>query len=126
MITLVANAPENVAAFRASGSISEEDFKTVVLPNVQAKVNTFGELNYLFYIDTELENFSAGAWFEDALLGLKEMMNWNRVAIVTDEKSVQNFTDIFSVVLPGEFKSFPVEDLENALFWCENGNEVGD
>ena len=46
--------------------------------------------------------------------------------IVTDEESVQNFTAIFSVIMPGEFRFFPTEDLENALFWCANGDEVND
>ena len=72
------------------------------------------------------DRFSAGAWFEDALLGLKNITKWNRAAIVTDNNRVQNFTAIFSVIMPGEFKFFPIEDLENAIFWCANGNEVDD
>ncbi|MGD1319708.1 STAS/SEC14 domain-containing protein [Chryseobacterium sp. 2R14A] len=55
---------------------------------------------------------------------LKNLSKWNRCAIVTDKEGVQNFTDIFSVLMPGEFKSFPKENLYNALYWCENGNEV--
>jgi len=126
MITLIPDVPENVAAFKATGEISKEDFENLVIPHVKAKVNTFDELNYLFYLDTDLDQISAGAWFQDALLGLTNIMKWNRAAIVTDKKGVQNFTDIFSVVMPGEFKSFPEEDLENALFWCANGNEIND
>jgi hypothetical protein len=60
------------------------------------------------------------------LLGLQNITKWNRAAIVTDEESVQNFTAIFSVIMPGEFRFFPTEDLENALFWCANGDEVND
>ncbi|WP_027377708.1 SpoIIAA family protein [Kaistella palustris] len=126
MITLIPDVPDNVAAFKATGDITKEDFENLVIPTVEAKTNTFGELNYLFYIDTDLDQFTLGAWFQDALLGLKNLINWNRAAIVTDKKSVQRFTDIFSVVMPGEFKSFPKEDLENALFWCANGNEIND
>ncbi|HQC07347.1 MAG TPA: STAS/SEC14 domain-containing protein, partial [Kaistella chaponensis] len=83
-------------------------------------------LNYLFYLDTDLDQFTAGAWFQDVLLGLQNITKWNRAAIVTDEESVQNFTAIFSVIMPGEFRFFPTEDLENALFWCANGDEVND
>jgi hypothetical protein len=65
-----------------------------------------------------------GAWLQDVFLGLKNLTNWNRAAIVTDKQGVQNFTDIFSVLMPGEFKSFPKENLYNALYWCNNGNEI--
>jgi len=126
MITLIPEIPDNVAAFKASGSVTKEDFENLVIPCVQAKVNTFHELNFILLLDTDLDNFTAGAWFQDVLLGLKNIMEWNRAAIVTDQEGVQNFTNIFSVLMPGEVKSFPIEDLENAIFWCANGNEIND
>lgn len=126
MITLIPDVPENIAAFKASGEVTKDDFDNLVIPHVEALTNNFGELNYLFYIDTDLDNFSAGAWFQDAMLGLKNLIKWNRAAIVTDKKGVQYFTDVFSVVMPGEFKSFPKDDLQNAIFWCANGNEIDD
>jgi len=124
MITIIPEAPENVAAFSATGEVTKEDFENLVFPVVKEKVDHFHELNYLLYLDTDIDNFTVGAWFEDALLGLKNLANWNRAAIVTDKKGIQNFTDIFSVLMPGEFKSFPKENLYNALYWCKNGNEV--
>ncbi len=126
MITIIPDVPENVAAFKATGQVSAEDFENWVFPHVEAKVSVFEELNYLFYLDTDLDQFTAGAWFQDVLLGLQNITKWNRAAIVTDKESVQNFTAIFSVIMPGEFRFFPTEDLENALFWCANGDEVND
>ncbi|WP_336690336.1 MULTISPECIES: STAS/SEC14 domain-containing protein [unclassified Chryseobacterium] len=124
MITIIPEAPENVAAFNATGEVTKEDFENLVFPRVKAKIEQFGELNYLMYLDTDLDNFTAGAWLEDALLGLKNLTKWNRAAILTDNQHVQNFTEIFSVLMPGEFKSFPKGNLYNALYWCKNGNEV--
>lgn len=124
MITILNDAPENVAAFNATGEITREDFENLVIPHVKSKVEQFDELNYLLYLNTDLDNFTMGAWLQDALLGIKNITKWNRAAIVTDKERVQNFTDIFSVLMPGEFKSFPKENLYNALYWCQNGNEV--
>lgn len=126
MITIINDAPENVAAFNATGDVTKEDFENLVVPYVKNKVEKFDELNYLLYLDTDLSNFTMGAWLQDALLGIKNLSKWNRAAIVTDKEGVQNFTDIFSVLMPGEFKSFPKENLYNALYWCQNGNEVED
>lgn len=124
MISIINDAPENVAAFNATGEITREDFENLVIPHVKSKVEQFNELNYLLYLNTDLDNFTMGAWLQDALLGIKNITKWNRAAIVTDKEGVQNFTDIFSVLMPGEFKSYPKENLYNALYWCQNGNEV--
>lgn len=124
MISIINDAPENVAAFNATGEVTRADFENLVIPHVKSKVDQYNELNYLLYIDTDLDNFTMGAWLQDALLGIKNITKWNRAAIVTDKEGVQNFTDIFSVIMPGEFKSFPKENLYNALYWCHNGNEV--
>ncbi|MCY0967850.1 SpoIIAA family protein [Chryseobacterium wangxinyae] len=124
MISIINDAPENVAAFNATGDVTKEDFENLVIPYVKKKVEEFDELNYLLYLDTDLSNFTMGAWLQDVFLGIKNITKWNRAAIVTDKEGVQNFTDIFSVLMPGEFKSFPKENLYNALFWCHNGNEV--
>ncbi len=126
MITVIPDTPDHVAAFKASGEVTKEDFENLVLPHVEAKVNVFDELNYLLLLNTDVDNFTFGAWIQDVLLGLKNLTKWNRIAIVTDQKGVQNFTDIFSVLMPGEVKSYPCSDLANALFWCANGNEKDD
>lgn len=126
MITLIPEVPDNVAAFKASGEVTKEDFENLVIPHVKAKINIFDELNYLFFIDTDLDSFTSGAWFQEVLLGLNNITKWNRAAIITDKDSIQNFTAIFSVLMPGEVRFFPREDIENALFWCANGDEVND
>jgi hypothetical protein len=108
MITIIPEAPENVAAFNATGEVTKEDFEKLVIPRVKEKVEQFGELNYLLYLDTDLDNFTMGAWLEDLLLGLKNLTNWNRSAIVTDKEGIRDFTSVFSVLMPGEFSSFPI------------------
>ena len=53
----VISAPDNVAAFRATGEITKEDYQTVVEPTVQKLVDRINEINFLFLIDTEIEKF---------------------------------------------------------------------
>ncbi|SEG47983.1 SpoIIAA-like [Halpernia humi] len=123
MITKIPQTPENIVAFKASGEITKKDYENCVIPEIKAKVNQFHELNFLFYLDSTLGDFSLGAMVEDAAIGIKNLINWNRIAIVTDQASIRNFTEIFSVIMPGEYETFHVEDLENAIYWCANGNE---
>lgn len=121
MIEILTDVPANVAGFRAVGEVTKDDFKTVVLPVVDQVVIKYGELNYLMIIDSPLKDWTAGAWVQDLVLGIQELMKWNRVAIVSDSEALGTFTDIFSVLVPGEFRGFLIEELPQAVRWTATG-----
>jgi hypothetical protein len=117
------DTPDNVAAFRALAEVTKEDFQTVVVPAVEKLVNNINEINFLLVLDTDIGNFTAGAWLQDAMLGLKHLAKWNRAAIVTDSDEVITFTNGFSYVIPGEFKGFKKVQFNKALNWVEGNTK---
>jgi hypothetical protein len=116
MIQQLNNVPDNMVAFRASGEVTKDDFDSVIA-EVENLVNKTGKLNYLLELETSPAEFTAGAWLQDALLGVKNLSKWNRAAIVTDSDPVIKFTDAFSKVMPGEFRGFPKSELAHAIDW---------
>ncbi len=117
MITLIENLPKNMVGFKAQGNITEADFNDIVMPHVQQLIKETNKLNYMLVLDTSLKNFSAGAWFKDAMMGIKHLTKWNRAAIVTDVNAIRIFTEIFSVLMPGEFRGIEHKDLQSAIDW---------
>ena len=116
------DAPQNVVAFRATGEVTQDDYKNVIFPAVENLVKRIDEINFLFLIDTDLENFTTAAWMQDGWLGLKNLAKWNRSAIVTDSEKAISFTNGFSYMVPGEFKGFRKEAFNEAMNWVE-GND---
>ncbi|MCD0467754.1 STAS/SEC14 domain-containing protein [Flavobacterium sp. ENC] len=117
MIQVIPDTPNNIAAFRATGEVTKEHFQNVVIPEVNRVIQQINHLNFLLVLDTELENFTTGAWVQDAMLGLKNIGKWNRAAIVTDSDTIISFTNGFSYLIPGEFKGFKKEEYDEALIW---------
>ena len=117
MIRQIKEVPTNMVAFRATGEVTKEDFEKVVFPAVEAVVERTGELNYLLLLETGARNFTMGAWWQDMILGLKELFKWRRAAIVTDSESIIRFTHIFSVFAPGVYKGFLPEEFDQAVTW---------
>jgi hypothetical protein len=118
MITFIENLPDNMVGFKATGEVDERDFTEVVMPKVKELVERNGKLNYMLVLDTSIKNFSLGAWFKDATMGIKFITKWNKAAIVTDVDGIITFTDVFSFLSPGEFKGFERKDLQTAIDWC--------
>ena len=120
MITKIETAPDNVAAFRASGEVKKEDYDTIVIPAVDALVKKQGEINFMLILDTSLSNFSLGAFMKDLGVGLKHFTSWHKMAIISESAAINNFTDFFSYISPGEAKGFTHEQLDEANAWVSN------
>jgi hypothetical protein len=92
------------------------------MPKVKALIEKTDQLNYLLVLDTSVKNFSIGAWTTDAMIGIKHLTKWNRSAIVSEVEAIRNFTGFFSYLMPGEFKGFEHNDLQQAIDWVSERN----
>jgi SpoIIAA-like len=117
MLTIIENLPIHVFGIKASGQVTAEDLKKVLLPGLQSLAEKYGEIYYMLVLETKVENFTAGAWFQDMLAGIKHFSQWKKIAIVTDQKAVANFTDGFHYITPGKAKGFAMNKLGEALAW---------
>lgn len=117
MLTIIENLPPHVFGVRASGEVTADDLQKVLVPGLQGLTKRYNEIYYILVLETKVENFTAGAWLQDAMAGVKHFTQWKKMAIVSDQKAVENFTDVFSYVTPGEAKGFSLEELEEAIAW---------
>ena len=120
MIQAIKSIPGHIAGFRASGTVTWDDYKTVVVPVTEEKLKQTGEIYFLLLVDTDLGNFTFGAWARDALLGLEHLSKWRKAAIITDNENAIKFTDGFSIVAPGEFKGFKKSEYDAAVKWLDD------
>ncbi|MET4142027.1 STAS/SEC14 domain-containing protein [Pedobacter sp. UYP1] len=117
MLTIIPNLPDHVFGVRASDQVTQDDLKQVLLPGLEALSARYKEIYYLLVLETNVQNFTAGAWIQDLIAGVKHLTQWKKMAIVTDQKAVEKFTDIFSYVSPGEAKGYELSELPQAIDW---------
>src|SRR5258708_9489716 len=118
MIDLLPGLPANVVGFKATGEVTREDFEKGDFPGIRKHTDTSRKLNFIFFVDTPLRNFSTGAWIRDIWLGVKKFAAWHKVAIVSDVEKIRNFTDSVSHILPGEYRGFLPAEYEEAVKWA--------
>jgi len=70
MITQIQNLPDNIVVFKASYEVTEEDFTQDVMLKVKELIAKTDTLNYMLILDTYVKNFTARAWFNDAVMGV--------------------------------------------------------
>ena len=117
MLSIIHSLPDHVFGVKATGEVTAEDLKSVLLPGLAVINEKYGEIYYILVLETPVENFTAGAWWQDMVAGIKHLTKWKKMAIVTDQKLVENFTDVFSYVTPGEAKGYPLAQTDEAVAW---------
>lgn len=117
MLEKISDVPSFVAAFKAIGEVTKEDYESILVPEIERVDKQHGHIHFLMVLDTPVKNFSMAAWIQDAWQGLKHYRGWKKVAIVTDEKGIEKMTDVFSAVIPGKAKGFTLNQLNDAKAW---------
>jgi hypothetical protein len=117
MLQFINDLEPHVVGIHAIGEVTKEDIETVLIPRIDDLVKRQGEINYLMVLETDVKNFTAGAWWGDLKLGLKNFTKWNKIAVVSDQKGVEWFSDAFRFFIPGKSKGFSLNELDEAVKW---------
>ena len=118
MLERIKSTSPNVLAMRAVGKITDEDYKTVLIPAVESQIQAQRKVRFVYVIGPEFESFSMQAMLDDALFGLHHWRDLERVAVVTDRESIAHAMRIFMPPLPAKSKVFHTDQLKDALAWA--------
>jgi hypothetical protein len=111
-------SPEGVLAFRALGKVDRADYEKVLMPAVDEMIRTRHEVRLVYMLGEEFDGYSVGAGWEDTKLGFGHLSKWKRIAVVTDRDWVRHGVEMFSWMVPGDVKVFPVVDQDAAIDWA--------
>src|SRR3978361_2248857 len=117
MVVLITDLPPHVAAYKATGAISKEEYEQVVMHRIDEVAAKYGTINFLVLLETGMENYSIGAFIDYVKVSFQHFSKWNRMAIVTDQDWVAKAYDALSYMVHGEIRSYAVKDLEAAKAW---------
>ena|SRR6266540_2983104 len=119
MLEEIRGLPPHVVGIRATGNIAKDQYDQVFIPAVERVAKDHKDINLLLLLETDIGDFSGGAWVKDILTGFKHFSKWNRIAVITDQHFVEKATGMFSPIAPGEYMGFSIAELEKAKMWVE-------
>ena len=121
MIELMDGMPDGTLGFRVRGEVERSDYTDVMVPELRKAVEQGGGGLRTLYLIDRLEEMDPGALWEDTKagfdLGIRHHSAWQRTALVTDQEWIARSARLLAWMAPGEFKVFPVAELEEAKVW---------
>lgn len=118
MIKRLEEMPPGVLGLQAVDDVEEEDYRNVIVPAVEEAVAEHGKVRVVFVLGPEFDEYEAGAVWEDVKLGVRHPTAFERMAIVTDARWAGPAVRVFSVLWPGQARTFPLAELEAAKQWA--------
>jgi hypothetical protein len=125
MIEVMTDLPERVLGLKASGEVTAEDYRTVLVPAVEEQLTRHEKVRLLYVFGDEFKGYTGGAAWEDAKVGMKHLTSFERVAVVTDVDWIENTIKAFGFAVPGEVRVFDDDDLGAARQWISEPPSQG-
>ena len=117
MVELLTGFPPHVAAYKASGAISKEEYEQMVMSRVDEVAEQYGKINFLVLLETSMTSYSIGAFLEYVQISFRHFSRWERMAIVTDETWLRKAYDLLSHLVHGSIKTYELKDVAEARAW---------
>ncbi|MCG6887097.1 MAG: STAS/SEC14 domain-containing protein [Proteobacteria bacterium] len=117
MLELIEDMPGNVLAIKASGEVTAEDYETIMVPAVEARLKQFDKVRMLYELGPEMNGFTAGAMWQDAKVGMSHLLSFEKIAVVTDHAWVANGVRAFAFMIPCPVKIFSTAERDAAKNW---------
>ncbi len=117
MLEILRGLPDNVVAVSASGKVSGEDYEDVLIPEIEEKLKKHGKICVLYVLGPAFSGFTAEAMWDDAKIGMKHLVSYEKVAVVSDVSWVVSAMRIFSFIIRCPVKTFGNDELSEAKAW---------
>jgi hypothetical protein len=120
MLEKIPGLPDSVIGIKASGEVTGDDYRNVLIPSVDAGLKGGHKLRLLYVLGGDVTGISAGAAWQDTKVGLGHYTQWERVAVVSDKEWLRHSVDIFGYLIPGEIKAFTLAEEAAARTWVSS------
>lgn len=114
MIELRPDQPDGIIEFSAIGKVTADDYRTVLMPAIDALVARGDGIRLLAHYGPAFEGYDLGAMVGDAKLGIRHWSGFERLSVVTDVKWLRHLVTGFSFALPCPVKLFANDEIETA------------
>ena len=120
MLERIPDLPDAVVGIKASGEITADDYRNVLVPAVDTALEGEHKLRFLYVLGKDVTGFSPGAAWQDTKIGVGHYTRWEKVAVVSDKEWLRHSVDIFGYLIPGEIKAFTSAEEAEARTWVSN------
>jgi hypothetical protein len=113
----VTERPGGVLEVDLTGTITGNDYDTVLTPAIDAALTKHQKVRMLAVFGRDFKGYSLEAAWDDAKLGLRYWSGFERAAVVSDVEWIRTMTRAMGLLFPCPVKLFSLHELDSARAW---------
>jgi len=117
MIEFMSESDRNIVGIRASGRLTDADYKRDLTPRLESLFNQFGQLSILLFLEDSFEGWDLQAAWDDASLGIRHRADFDKIAVVGAPAWVEWCIRLAGFLMKGEIRTFRSDQLIAAWKW---------
>ena len=124
MLKLMEGLPSDVLGIEATGKVTHEDYKSVLIPTAETMIAKI-PIKMLYIAGTPLTGYKIEALWDDGAFGIRHWHQFRRIAVVTDSTWLRAAITMFCPFFPSEIQLFKTSDLAAARAWIISAEKAG-
>jgi hypothetical protein len=117
VLQVLSSFPDNVLAVLASGEVTGEEFRDILVPAAKAKLKTNEKLSLYYQFGPQFAKMNAAAMWEDAKLDVKHWREWDRIAVIADIGWIRKGARLARMLLRRPVRVFSNAEADAARDW---------
>ncbi|WP_339750792.1 STAS/SEC14 domain-containing protein [Algoriphagus yeomjeoni] len=117
MLQILEQTENNIIATKASGKLTEVDYKKL-LPLLKNALDKHSKIRWYFEM-VDFEGWELKAFWEDVKFDAKHANDFDKVAMVGEKMWEEKMSDLMGFFSSAKVKYFDISDKEAALKWIK-------
>jgi len=117
MIEIMPETEANILVVKATKMLTSEDYETVFIPQLEQLISHFGKVRVLIYLDENFTGWELEAAWDDAVFGWQHRHDFEKVAVVGDQKWVAWAIKVGSYFMEGQVTTYVHTEFQDAVTW---------
>jgi len=119
MIAIMPETEGNTLIVKATGMLTSADYEAIFIPHLEHLISQFGKINVLIYLDENFMGWELSAAWDDAVFGLKHRNDFEKIAVVGDQKWVAWAMKVGSYFMEGQVATYLHTNFQDAVTWVK-------
>jgi SpoIIAA-like len=118
MIEVLGGFPDHVAAYICHAHMTKDDYESVLMPDVADRLTRHKKIRAYIQMGDDFAGVEPGALWDDTKFGLSHMLDWERIALVTDVDWMKHAAQFYNLLgFFGSIRAFPTAEMDKAREW---------
>lgn len=117
MIEVLPQSQGNTLVIKATGKLTDQDYKDTLIPNLESIIRKHGKARVLLDLSEDFEGWEPAAMWDDARFGVTHRNDFEKLGVIGGPRWIEWGLKLGGLMVSGEIKCFSPSEHGQALSW---------